>query len=105
MNGWKVTRIGSRNTWYGVSRMGFQDFKIYNGLGKVCQDCQERHLACHDTCEKYQSVKESFEEYKEKIKAAKKKEQIIDSFKKEMVDKSRRVGHKDNFSNHYAHKR
>lgn len=85
--------------------MGFQSFRLYNGFEKVCQDCQERHLACHDSCERYQSVKESYEEHKEKIKDAKKKEQIIDSFKKERIDKSRRVGHKDNFSTHYSHKR
>jgi hypothetical protein len=35
-----------------------------------CKDCAERHLGCHDSCEKYQSVKqkrhEAYMDYVEK---------------------------------------
>ena len=34
-------------------------FRQFPGSGTitVCHDCQERHLACHDTCERYQEEK------------------------------------------------
>lgn len=42
------------------------------GISGCCRDCQERYPACHDTCEKYLSAKESWETKKQKIKESKK---------------------------------
>lgn len=41
-------------------------------IGNTCKDCTDRHLACHDTCEKYQDALAEWNEYKETIKQRKK---------------------------------
>ena len=35
---------------------------------KCCIDCTDRHLACHDTCERYLKVKAQHDEEKRKIR-------------------------------------
>lgn len=34
---------------------------------RCCKDCKDRHLACHDKCEKYIKEKQDYEEYKKKM--------------------------------------
>ena len=38
----------------------------------VCKDCSERHLGCHDKCEKYLKAKEEYWEKKSAIYQEKK---------------------------------
>ena len=33
-----------------------------------CKDCKDRHLGCHDECEKYQIIKAESDELRRKIK-------------------------------------
>ena len=48
----------------------------------VCRDCQERHPACHDRCEKYQEAKRKVQEEKEKILTAMQKDAVYADYKR-----------------------
>lgn len=39
-----------------------------------CKKCTERHLACHDSCEKYKEWKDFFDTDKQKYQADKEKQ-------------------------------
>lgn len=41
-------------------------------IGGCCKDCNERHEACHDHCEKYKAALSEWREYKETITQNKK---------------------------------
>ena len=36
-----------------------------------CKDCPDRHLGCHDRCEKYQAYKKAKLSYKEELSKSK----------------------------------
>ena len=44
---------------------------LYCRMRQTCLDCQERHPACHDTCEKYLEAKNNHEKIKKAIVDAK----------------------------------
>lgn len=48
-----------------------------------CKDCPDRHLACHDTCERYKAVKAKADE----IKAKKNEEFMANAYTIERVVK------------------
>ncbi len=50
--------------------MGFRQATISG----CCKDCKDRHMACHDSCEKYQDALAEWLERKRRIKAEKRKE-------------------------------
>lgn len=53
-----------------------KSWKQFGGdVGKHCRDCEERHVGCHSSCEKYRQAKEEFERYKENV--TKKKDEIL----------------------------
>ena len=72
--------------------MGFctPNGKIIN----TCMDCEDRHPACHDTCEKYQAAKAEHEKRKQAIRDASEfdiyKAKIIRKTKKKNQRKNRR---------------
>lgn len=37
----------------------------------VCKDCRERHLGCHDNCERYLKERNAYEELKQAIRKEK----------------------------------
>ncbi|MDY5331818.1 MAG: hypothetical protein SPG98_03505 [Porcincola intestinalis] len=43
-----------------------------------CMNCQERHLACHDTCEKYLKARQEYQEQKHKIIENARKDNLAD---------------------------
>jgi len=45
-------------------------FRSFPGASSIntCLDCQERHPACHDHCDKYQAAKEKRSEEIQKIR-------------------------------------
>lgn len=51
----------------------------------ACYKCTERHLYCHQTCEKYLEEKRRYSETKEMIDKKRKKMHDADSFKKEAM--------------------
>ena len=57
----------------------------------VCRDCQERHPACHDRCEKYQEAKRKVQEEKDKILNAMKKDAVYADYKRKKIRKERRI--------------
>ena len=42
----------------------------------VCKDCEDRYLACHDSCEKYKQAKRDLEEDK-RLLAEKQKADLV----------------------------
>ena len=64
-------------------------------LGKnvtCCYECQERHPACHDHCEKYISEKAEYNERQQMIKDARARQHDLDAFKKTAIAKSKSRG-------------
>lgn len=53
--------------------MGFRQATISG----CCKDCKDRHLACHDSCEKYQEALGKWKEHKAVIKKNKAKESML----------------------------
>lgn len=49
-------------------------------VGSYCRDCTERYPACHDTCEKYNNLKNEWDAHKEFIREAKKNNKLYDSY-------------------------
>ena len=56
----------------------------------TCKDCEERHPACHDTCEKYREQKQKFQQEKEFIAHAKEKENVYYDYKRKKNKKYKR---------------
>ena len=46
-------------------------------VGRHCRDCEERHVGCHGTCERYQQAKEEHETYTKRIQRYKESESIL----------------------------
>lgn len=42
-----------------------------NRIGDCCYECENRHTACHDSCDKYKQVKAEYEAKKKRISDAK----------------------------------
>lgn len=55
-----------------------------------CMNCQERHLACHDTCEKYLKARQEYQEQKHKIIENARKDNLADQYVKDMFRKERK---------------
>ena len=51
-----------------------------------CKGCQERHLACHDSCEKFGKYREELSEYKKTVS----KNKQINDYQKIACIKSRK---------------
>lgn len=56
---------------------------------QCCYKCQERHVGCHGTCERYNNELEAHIKRKNKIKQAKMKEREISNYTVESVTKRR----------------
>ena len=41
-------------------------------IGACCKDCSDRHLACHDHCEKYKAAVKEWNEFKDIVRQNKK---------------------------------
>lgn len=76
--------------------MGFNFYQ--SGLGDICKDCQERYLACHDSCEKYTKARAEWVEKKQMITDAKRKTRLYDKYRVEQSIKGRK--RKNNGNNH-----
>lgn len=68
---------------------------MYRGFNRQritesCKDCQDRHPACHDHCERYKEAKKQWDERKEVIKAARDKAREIDLYQKSAVQRMRK---------------
>lgn len=48
----------------------------------VCKDCEERHTACHDHCEKYKQAKAAMEDRKKQIEDGRKKDKEYEDYKR-----------------------
>jgi hypothetical protein len=83
--------------------MGFRDSK--GGISSVCYECQDRHPACHDTCEKYVNAKTEYEERKAKIKTERDKFKEIDVYHLEAVRRTRKIKCKSKIYLENNHKR
>lgn len=57
----------------------------------VCKDCQDRHPACHDRCEKYIQAKKDLQERKDMILKAMQKDAIYMDYKRKKIRKERRI--------------
>lgn len=42
-----------------------------------CKDCQERHAACHDNCERYKEYRKQLTKYRNEEREQKRWEKII----------------------------
>ena len=83
--------------------MGFRGSK--SGIKSVCYDCQDRHPACHDTCERYSEAKTEFEQRKAVIKSERDKYKQIDIYHLEAVRRTRKVKCKSKIYIDNSHKR
>lgn len=70
--------------------MNIRDY--HTGIGGCCKDCEERHVACHDHCEKYLDAKGKWEERKRIVKDAKDKEGIYSYYKRKKITKEIKKG-------------
>lgn len=55
-----------------VSRKKESVTTMIKGISGCCRGCTERYEACHDYCEKYLTAQKNWNEYKRKVKEAKK---------------------------------
>lgn len=58
----------------------------YNGYRTsitCCYNCEKRHPGCHDTCPVYQEQRQRWEETKEKVRAEKRANEEINSYRSE----------------------
>ena len=69
--------------------MGWNNYG--RGITETCYQCEDRHPACHDHCEKYLSAKEQWKERQERTKRA--KEEFFISYQQH-VDAIRRTKRK-----------
>ena len=61
-------------------------------VGLCCYGCEERHLACHDTCEKYLERKAQSDERKRQIHEGRKKVgSVYDSYHYQSISKTLRT--------------
>lgn len=56
----------------------------------VCKDCQERHVGCHSTCERYKAQKEKWDAEREEINKQKLLRYDAISRSREVQDKIRK---------------
>ena len=59
----------------------------------TCQNCKERHLHCHSTCEEYKEWKRELDERNEQIRKAKAEEENYKSYKYSVIDKTKKRRH------------
>lgn len=83
-----TTRLLPRN-----SVMGTTDFRR-SKLGECCLNCEERHLACHDTCAKYQTALTEWKAYKDMLYNARKLNEY-DQHKIHSIQKIKRRRYRD----------
>ena len=57
----------------------------YNAV-TVCKDCQERHVGCHGTCEKYKTQKAEWDAQRDEINRKKQHEYAMDGHKRDTQD-------------------
>ena len=55
-----------------------------------CKECKERHMACHDKCEKFIKYREDKDEHFNKVFEAKKNDKIMDSYYVKLFSKRKR---------------
>ena len=79
--------------------MGFRDYRT--GIGGTCLNCEDRHPACHDTCEKYQTARKAWDERQMMIREAKNQRRIYDDHVLHQVVKERKRG--VNAGKHYKY--
>lgn len=71
-----------------MNELGFRDFN--GGIGSACYECQDRHPACHDTCERYIEEKAKHEERRQQIRSAREKANAYDLYKYEAILKTKK---------------
>lgn len=54
----------------------------------TCKDCQDRHVGCHSTCERYINAKRTYEEEKIRINKIKGKEYVYIDHRNHMIGKA-----------------
>lgn len=57
-------------------------------LIRCCKDCPERHLACHDTCERYKQEHREYQTEKEALYKEAHKGDQYDEFRVEQMRKA-----------------
>lgn len=55
-----------------------------------CKDCINRYVGCHSSCEEYQSFRISLNEYNDNLYKERYKDNLFNSFKKEVVRKTKK---------------
>ena len=72
--------------------MGYRDY--HTGINGTCYGCPDRTIEpnCHTTCEKYIKAKDTWENHKNMIKAAKEKEGIYTHYKHDKIRREIRKG-------------
>lgn len=69
-----------------------QRWKSFGGdVGKHCRNCEERHVGCHGTCERYLEAKNAHFERKTQIIGEKSKDRVYDRFQAEQTNKRRKI--------------
>jgi hypothetical protein len=68
-----------------------RDHVTTNFFSKCCYKCQDRHVGCHGTCEKYLEAKKKHDEYKNKVFVKQAEEAIFLSYQKQACKRMRTV--------------
>ena len=63
-----------------------------NGITGTCKDCEDRHPACHSSCEKYLKAKTDWDNKRETIREAKKDARLFTDYKVKKINKERSQG-------------
>ena len=58
-----------------------------NTIGGCCRNCEDRHTACHDTCEIYQEAKAAYESKKTMIQNAKAEAREYSNYKYKKIER------------------
>ena len=61
--------------------MGLDDLRRWEDfggkVGQHCRECEERHIGCHSTCEKYLKAKDEHETYSKMIQRNRDQQTIL----------------------------
>lgn len=72
-----------------ANRSNFNAWEQFGGhVGQYCKDCEERHVGCHGTCERYLEAKSRHDEFVRAVNQNKKKESVLYEHKVKTLQKN-----------------
>lgn len=66
-------------------------YRNFSTIDSCCHECEERHPACHDHCEKYIEAKKKWDEKNIAIRESKKDERLYKDYKYNRIEKAKGV--------------